>query len=169
MIEISANKGEGVEQAEARSAIAGFIRADSVLLVVCEASPAPFALAEWARAHRYELVELQESAPPDVEDEPFPEQYGVQRAVCALHAHVWPGLRRLDRLRSSAPSAAAAYSSESDEELQLEKAEEFAELLGRLDAARGSVADASDDERRAHAERLVGAFCRALGFDPDTL
>lgn len=58
---------------------------------------------------------------------------------------------------------AAESDSEAEEAAAVERAEAFVEALGALADAGGGAGD--DAERRLRAERLVAAFCRALGAE----
>ncbi|CAH2103059.1 unnamed protein product [Euphydryas editha] len=168
----------------ARARAAGGERA-SVLLLAADAARAAPALLAWARRRRYELVPLRQSAADDSDaDEdpaaPFPETYGAERVRAALHAHAWRGLERLDRhaprpapAAPAAPAAPEPTSSDDDyegledpedDEAAVERAEAFVEALGALGGARADDGLAPGD-RLQRAERLVAAFCRALGTD----
>ncbi|XP_045447391.1 uncharacterized protein LOC123655310 [Melitaea cinxia] len=151
----------------------------AVRLLLPDAPGAARALRAWARRRAYELVPLRERADPAGDPGPFPETYGAERARAALHAHAWRGLRRLDRPERPAPhrTAPPAHGREptssdddyeglaaSDDEAAVERAEAFVEALGALGDAR-AVPELAPDERRRRAERLVAAFCRALGAD----
>ncbi|CAH1639434.1 unnamed protein product [Spodoptera littoralis] len=128
-------------------------------------------LAAWSAAQRAELLAWR-GAPPDD---------GPERARDALHAHVWPGLQREGRaarlppLLSSESWSSSGGSDESDSEAEelraVEQAEAFAAALGSLGAAaaaRPPAGAGSGTERLDHAEALVQAFCRALGYDMDS-
>lgn len=143
-------------------------------LLLPDAPGAARALRAWARRRAYELVPLRERADPAADPAaPFPETYGAERARAALHAHAWRGLRRLDRPARAPPAPGREPTSSdddyegleaSDDEAAVERAEAFAEALGALGDAR-AAAELAPDERRRRAERLVAAFCHALGAD----
>ncbi|KAH9633470.1 hypothetical protein HF086_013147 [Spodoptera exigua] len=150
----------------------GAWRRAAVRLVVadCEAEPGG-ALPAWSAAQRAELLAWR-GAPPDA---------GVERARDALHAHVWPGLQREGRasclppLLSSESWSSSGGSDESDSEAEelraVEQAEAFAAALGSLGAAaaaRPAPGSMAGPDRLDHAEALVQAFCRALGYDMDS-
>ncbi|KPJ00368.1 hypothetical protein RR46_02756 [Papilio xuthus] len=182
----SEGEGEGASVAEERRARASpLLRRGAVRLALLDGHAPSGALASWATSARYELVALREEGGAG-EWEGDVGEVGVARARSALHAHVWPGLRR----RGAAPaplfysddeeSSDGGSCDEEDEESAVERAEAFAEALGVLGAvgaggmvgAVGAVGEegaAGEGEergvRRERAERLVAAFCRALGHD----
>ncbi|XP_034835468.1 uncharacterized protein [Maniola hyperantus] len=140
--------------AEARRAALGAAGA-AVRLVVAPGARPPGALAAWARRRGYEPVALAERAEPAAG--PLPDVVGVQRVRDALHAHAWRGLQRTHAGVAEEPEGGEA-------EGAVERAEAFAAALGALAAARDAP-PADDAERRRRAERVVAAFCRALGAD----
>lgn len=145
-------------------------------LLLLDAPAAAAGPMSWARRRRYELVPLRERADPDPDPDPaapFAETYGAERARAALHAHAWRGLQRLDRPARPPPALDPQPTSsdddyegldDSDDEAAVERAEAFVEALGALGDVRAPH-ELAPDERRRRAERLVAAFCRALGAD----
>ncbi|XP_052739920.1 uncharacterized protein LOC128198441 [Bicyclus anynana] len=137
--------------------------AAAVRLLAVDGARAPDALVRWARRRGYEPVPLAERA-DDAHD-----AVGVRRLRDALHAHRWRGLLRLDGCAPAGVVDADELDEdeeEEEEEAAVERAEQFAEALGALaEAGAGACAADDDDERRRRAERLVAAFCRALGAD----
>lgn len=152
----------------------------AVRLLLLDAPAAAAGLQPWARRRGYEPVPLRERATDDPDRDPaapFAETYGAERARAALHAHAWRGLQRLDRPARPPPPAHDPQptssdddyeglddSDDSDDEAAVERAEAFVEALGALGDARAPH-ELAPDERRRRAERLVAAFCRALGAD----
>ncbi|KAF9803329.1 hypothetical protein SFRURICE_007175 [Spodoptera frugiperda] len=140
-----------------------------LVLADCDADPGG-ALAAWSAAQRAELLAWR-GAPPDD---------GPERARDALQAHVWPGMQREGRaarlppLLSSDSWSSSGGSDESDSEAEelraVEQAEAFAAALGSLGAAADTrpAPAGGGTERLDHAEALVQAFCRALGYDMDS-
>lgn len=159
---------------EAAGAAGGAGARAAVRLLLLDAPTAPPAALAWARRRGYEPVPLRERADPDPDPAaPFAETYGAERARAALHAHAWRGLQRLDRPARPPPARDPPPTSsdddyegldDSDDEAAVERAEAFAEALGALGDARAPH-ELAPDERRRRAERLVAAFCRALGAD----
>ncbi|XP_072948131.1 uncharacterized protein [Epargyreus clarus] len=154
--------------AEARAAAA----APAVRVAALRAARAPPALAAWASRARYEPVALAAAAAPG----PFGAAAGLPRVRAALHAHVWRGLRRLDRAprpplaipegeESSSGGSASDSDGEAGEAGAVARAERFARALAALGDARGGRGRGA--ERLERAEQLVAAFCRALGHDLD--
>ncbi|XP_049878093.1 uncharacterized protein LOC126375232 [Pectinophora gossypiella] len=133
-------------------------------LCACAEEALPATLRAAARRRGYELVALQAAAAAAPPAGPFPELHGLARAREALHAHVWPGLRRA--------AEAAGVVDEADAAECAVRAEAFAAALGALQAAAAARALAprgSRAERRQRADQLLDAFCRALGPDYDLL
>lgn len=168
---VTLGDGEGATEAEARVARAPA----ALLLAAVEAERVPSTVAEWAARVPVEVVPLRAPpASPAELAEPFGEERGVRRLREALHAHVWPNMRR----HGAGTSPDPAPDSETEDDLDLEpedaadeveRAERFAAALGALGPATRHVAGLSGTERCAAAEALVAEFARALGVSLDDL
>ncbi|CAH2049790.1 unnamed protein product, partial [Iphiclides podalirius] len=173
-------ENEGAEVAEARRVLtSSVLRRGAVHLALVESAEITESLVSWGVRARYEVVALRGEGAAEAEG----EERGVARARAALHAHVWPSLRR----RGAPPAGPGVPSPPADdcessggegegegeegEEGAVERAEAFAEALGALaalGAARGArLAEQHDGLRLERASQLVAAFCRALGHDLD--
>ncbi|CAK1601517.1 unnamed protein product [Parnassius mnemosyne] len=177
-------ENEGADVAEAREVrAASVLRRGAVRLALADTVDATEALVSWGLRARYEMVALR-GEPDEGEGVGAAEGAGWGRARGALHAHVWPGLRRraphrapplalpqrnADDSESSDGGGAESEEEEEEEEVAVERAEAFADALGVLAALaerRDERGEHEHDElRRERAEQLVAAFCRALGHD----
>ncbi|XP_068626383.1 uncharacterized protein [Battus philenor] len=163
VIYLTESEGERTAGARVERA-AGSLRRGAVRLALLDATQPTEAMLTWGLRARYEVVALHEAAEPG--------EAGLERARAALHAHVWPGLRRsgagacpLDD-EDSSEGEGVDQDEEGEEERAVERAEAFAEALGVLAALAGELrAEPHDDLRRARAEQLVAAFCRTLERD----
>ncbi|CAG4962571.1 unnamed protein product [Parnassius apollo] len=174
-------ENEGADIAEAREIrAASVLRRGAVRLALADTADTADALMSWALRGRYEVVALRGERDATEVGERDGAGWGWGRARGALHAHVWPGLRRRAPRRALPPrdtedsesSDGGGAESDEEEEGAVERAEAFADALGvlaELAERRDERGEREHDElRRERAEQLVAAFCRALGHDLDS-
>lgn len=133
----------------------------------------------WCIKHGYELVELNPLDKPDPEDD-FPETFGIERVVEALHAHSWSNLelnkcdgRKIDQLSLGDESDETLDSCPLDdpvvEKMQESEVDSFEELFQRMCSMK-SQADALDGaQRKAYAEKITMAFWQAIEGDEEEI
>lgn len=89
---------------------------------------------------------------------------GVGAVRAALHAHLWPGMRRRQREPRETDSGSGSLGSSSD---SLDAMERYMAALDALGPRGAEVLQMVGEERLAAAEQLVLAFAAALGPDVD--
>ncbi|CAF4950565.1 unnamed protein product [Pieris macdunnoughi] len=151
VIHLRVNEGEEEAERRAMAAYAGGGR-PHIRLAVFE-GPETDGLVAWGLRRRFELVPLTSKAESD-------DECGADRARAALHAHMWPGLERVDSFGAICrpPDSLSGSSDEADEDEEQWGEWEAWGLVGAAREARGALGAEPDAERRLRAETLLQAF-----------
>ncbi|XP_022119230.2 uncharacterized protein LOC110996049 [Pieris rapae] len=142
---------EGEEEAERRATAADAVGGRPHVRLAVFEGPETDGLVAWGLRRRFELVPMTPN--PESDDE-----CGADRARAALHAHMWPGLERVDALATYRPPDSLSGSGDEDEGEEAWGEWEAWEVVGAAREGRGALGAEPDAERRLRAETLLQAF-----------
>ncbi|CAH3973526.1 unnamed protein product [Pieris brassicae] len=144
---------EGEEEAESRATATDTGGGRPHIRLAVFEGPETDGLVAWGLRRRFELVPLTPNAASD-------DECGADRARAALHAHLWPGLERVDSRGATfrPPDSLSGSGDEADEGEEAWGEWEAWGLVRAAREARGALGAEPDAERRLRAETLLQAF-----------